>query len=143
MPYRFLEDVAIADVAFEATGKTLKEMFESSALAVTNTMVKNPSKIGHAVEKKFKVKGRDVEMLLFEFLQELVFYKDSESLIFNEFDMTIEPKKGSWSMSVVARGEKIDMRKHEMLVDVKAVTFHNFKVGETEDGWSSQVVLDV
>ena len=53
MPYKFLEDVAIADVAFVATGKTLEELFESSALAVTNTMVKNLKSIEHKIEKKF------------------------------------------------------------------------------------------
>ena len=41
MPYKYLEDVSIADVAFEATGRTLDDMFESAGLAVTNVMVKD------------------------------------------------------------------------------------------------------
>ena len=32
--YRFLENIAIADIAYEAYGKDLNEMFENSAMAI-------------------------------------------------------------------------------------------------------------
>ena len=32
--YKFLEDIAIADIAFEAYGKDLNELFENAALAI-------------------------------------------------------------------------------------------------------------
>lgn len=143
MPYRFLEDVAIADVAFEATGKTVKEMLESAALAITNTMIKDMSDIEPKVKREFSIEAKDIEMLLFNMLQEIIFYKDSEMLLFNKFDLDIAPHKKSWRLDVVAHGEELDMKKHELLVDVKAVTFHNFKVEETEEGWRAQVILDV
>lgn len=143
MPYRFLEDIAIADVAFEATGKTVKELLESAALALTNTMIKNLSKIEAKLKREFSIEAKDVEMLLFNLLQEIIFYKDSEMLLFNKFDLNIEPRKKGWKLDVVAHGEKLDMKRHELLVDVKAVTFHNFKVEETKNGWTAQVILDV
>lgn len=143
MPYKFLEDIAIADVAFEATGKTLRELLESSALAVTNTMVKELDSIEHKVEKKFTVKGENTEKLLFNFLQELIFLKDAELLLFNRFSLDIVPKKNKFKLSVRAYGEKLDMKKHELLVDVKAVSMHRFEVKETKNGWVASVILDV
>ncbi len=143
MPYKFLEDIAIADVAFEATGKTIEELFESSALAVTNTMVKDLKSVKQKVTKKIKVKADNVEMLLFNFLQEIIFYKDAELLLFNKFDSTIASQNKKWELKANAYGEKLDMKKHELLADVKAVSLHNFKVEKTKTGWKADVILDV
>ncbi len=143
MSYKFLEDIAIADVAFEATGKTLRELLESSALAVTNTMVKDLDSIEHKVEKRFTVEGDNAEKLLFNFLQELIFLKDAELLLFNKFDLGLVSRKNKFQLSVKAYGEKLDMKKHELLVDVKAVSMHRFEVKETAGGWVCSVILDV
>lgn len=141
MPYKFLEDVAIADVAFEATGKTLEELFESAGLAVTNTMVKDLESVKQKVSKNIQVKGDNVGMLLFNFLQEIIFYKDAKLLLFNKFKLDIDNKK--WTLKAKAYGEKLNMKKHELLVDVKAVSLHNFKIEQTKGGWKADVILDV
>ncbi len=143
MPYRYLEDVAIADVAFEAWGKTIEELFESSGFALTNAMIKDLGRIEQKVVKAFEVEASDVEMLLFNFLQELIFYKDAERLLFNRFDLDIEQKDGKWHLGVKAYGEEIDREKHELLADAKAIALHNFKVEETAEGWGAMVIVDV
>lgn len=142
MPYKFLEDIAIADVAFEATGKTLEELFESAALAVTNTQVKVLDSVAHKVAKNISVESDAVEMLLFNFIQELIFYKDAELLLFSKFDIKISQNK-KYKLKAKAYGERIDMKKHELLVDVKAMSLHNFKVEKIKSGWKSNVILDV
>lgn len=145
MAYKYLEDVSIADVAFEATGKTLSEMFESAGMAVTNVMVKSLKSVKPKIRKTIKLESKDVEKLLFNFLQEFVFWKDKDLLLFSKVDVKIkEPKKPSqpYSLSAVMQGEKIDMKKHEMLVDVKAVTWHLFSV-KKEKQWECRVVLDI
>lgn len=141
MSYRFVEDVAIADVAFEATGKTLEDMFESAALAVTNTMVKDLDSVRHKVTKIISVKADSIEMLLFNFLQEIIFHKDANLLLFSRFDINIDDKK--LSLRAKASGEKLDMKKHELLVDVKAVSLHNYKVEKTKGAWKANVILDI
>ena len=146
MSYKFLEDIAIADVAFEATGSTLEEMFESAGLAVTNVMVKDLKTVKPKIKKTIKVKGKDVEKLLFSFLQEFVYWKDKDLLLFSRIKVKIEePKKPSQSyfMTALLSGDKIDAKKHEMLVDVKAVTWHLFKVEKKDKKWVCQIVLDI
>ena len=142
MPYKFLDDIAIADVAFEASGKSLEELFESAALAVTNTQVKDLKSVKQKISKEIKVESDSIEMLLFNFLQELIFYKDAELLLFNKFDIKITQNK-KYKLKAKAYGEKLDMKKHELLVDVKAVSLHNYKVEETKEGWKADVILDV
>lgn len=145
MTYKYLEDVSIADVSFVAEGKTLGEMFESAGLAVTNTMVKNLKAVKPRIKKTIKVKAKDIEKLLFNFLQEFVYWKDKDLLLFSKIKVTVkEPKKPGEKYSLAAElsGDKIDAKKHEMLVDVKAVTWHLFSV-KKDKKWKCQVVLDI
>jgi SHS2 domain-containing protein len=143
MPYKFLEGITVADVAFEATGKTIKELFESAALALTNTQIKDLNRIENRVKKEIKTEAEDIEMLLYNFLQNLVFLKDAEQLLFNKFEIEIIPKNKKWLLVAICYGEKIDASKHNLIVDVKAVSLHEFEVKEEKDGWRAKVVLDV
>ncbi len=143
MSYRFLEETAIADVAFEAEGKTLKELFESAALAVTGTMVKNAEEMKGSETGRFEIEAESVEMLLFHFLQELIFLKDAQQLLFNKYDLDITHDGDRWRLSGRTHGDRIDPATHELLVDVKAVSLHNYLVEETSGGWRADVILDI
>ncbi len=143
MPYRFLEDVAIADVAFEARGKTLAELFTNAALAVTNTMVKDVKTVDRIVAKNVELEADSLEMLLYRFLQELVFFKDAELLLFSGYDVGVIREIGKWRLKAVLRGEELSPEKHELAADVKAVSLHNFKVQKMAKKWRAEVILDV
>jgi SHS2 domain-containing protein len=143
MPYRYLEDIAIADLAFEAEGRTLEEVFQASAAALTNAMVQDVKTIDADVVKRFCIEGDDAGMLLYHFLQELVFFKDSERLFFQRHELDIGQGIPAWHMHVQAFGEEINPRKHELLADVKAVSLHNFSVRGTPGGWKASVIIDV
>lgn len=143
MPYRFVEGLTRADVAFEATGKTLEEMFISAADAVTATEVENPEAITAEVEKRFELRAGELDRLLHDFLQEMIFYKDAELLIFKEYALEIAERDGGYLLKAVAKGEVIDTEKHHMLVDVKAVSWHMFKLERTADGWKALIIIDV
>ncbi len=143
MSYRFLEDVAIADVAFEARGKTLAELFSNAALAVTNTMVRDVKTVALQVAKKIDLEADDPEMLLYRFLQELVYYKDAELLLFSGYDLDIRQDTGKWRLHAEVRGEELSQERHELGADVKAVSLHNFNVRKSAQGWQADVILDV
>ncbi len=142
MPYRFLENIAMADIAFEASGETLKEVFESAAAAMTNIMVRDLKAVEHKSEKDISVVSDSAEMLLFNFLQEIIFYKDAEQLLFSRFEVDVITKDGRWIAEAKAYGEKLDMVKHELTVDAKAVTMHHFRLVEERGGWIATVIVD-
>ncbi len=143
MPYKFLEGLTVADIAFQATGRNLPEMFESAALASTRTQVKDLKKIKPKVKKQIELESDSVETLLFNFLQELVYYKDANLLLFNKFKIKIIEREGKYLLIATATGEKLNMKRHELLVDVKAVTMHKFEVKKAGKIWKAVVVLDI
>jgi len=143
MPYKFLPDIAIADVAFEATGKTLPALFKAAALATTNVMVKDLKSVKQKKIKKIDVEAENVELLLFNFLQEIIYYKDADLLLFSKYDVKIVKNKDkTYKLQATAYGEKLNMKKHVLLVDVKAVTLHMFSV-KKKNVWKANVILDI
>jgi len=149
MGYRYRSDLTAADVAFEADGKTLEELFKNAALALTNTMIDNPKIIGKAIERKLVMGAESEERLLHDFLDEILFYKDAESLLFGNFTISISEKipsasgKRDLSLEATMTGEEIDNKKHHMIVDAKAVSWHKFKLEQGKRGWKAVVIVDV
>lgn len=143
MPYRYLEDVATADVAFEAAGNTVEELFISASQAVMGAMVERLDSVGRSVEVPICLEEGDLEMLLFDFLQELIYYKDAKRLLLVVESLEIDRSSSPITLSAVTRGETLDPARHPLLTDVKAVTMHRFRVEETDGGWKATVVLDI
>ena len=72
MKFKILEHTA--DAKFLAYGKTIEEAFENSALALISLMTKD--KIKEKVKKKIKVNGKNIEQLLYNFLEEFLILMD-------------------------------------------------------------------
>jgi SHS2 domain-containing protein len=142
LPYRYLEDVAIADAAFEVSGKTVNEVFIEAAKAVSNTMVEDLEEIDQGSERRLQIRAPTIEDLLFEFLQELVYLKDAERMLFSGFKVNIELGPTEHYLDAEIRGEQIDVTKHRLSADVKAVTMHKFKLEKRGDTWTGMVILD-
>ena len=141
MPYRFLEDIATGDAAFEAEGRTLEELFREAAVATFEVMV--DTKGGEPrITREVELKNEAVDGLLFDWLSELVYLKDAEAVLFSKFNVNIK-KNDAYELRAKASGENINQQKHILRSDVKAVTFHMFEVKKTEENWSARVILDI
>ncbi|OGW97015.1 MAG: hypothetical protein A2Z81_06470 [Omnitrophica WOR_2 bacterium GWA2_45_18] len=143
MPYQFLEDIATADVAFKAWGKTLEEVFIASADATMNVMVEHLHTIARIDRRVVVLEDASLEFLLFKFLQEFIYFKDADNLLLRVERMRVSSRDQLYSLTADLCGEKLDSQRHPMGVDVKAVTFHRFKVLQTQEGWEATVVLDI
>ena len=138
MKFKYLADVAIADIAFEAYGKNLNEVFENSAYAFFD-MTCNPKTIKSKIKKEIKLQDKDEKNLLYNFLSELIFLKDSKQLIFNKVKVLIKDNK----LKAVLYGDKIDYEKQELRNDIKAITLHMFNLEKTKNGYKTTVVVDI
>jgi SHS2 domain-containing protein len=143
MPYRYLEDIAIADAAFEAWGDSLEELFISASHATLNIMVSDLSAIRPRQFRHFRVEEAQIDMLLFQLLQELIYYKDAEQLMFLVRNVRISRNEDHWFAFAEVAGESIDPQRHDLIVDVKAITLHNFAVRQSGKGWTATVTVDV
>lgn len=143
MPYKYLEEIATADIAFEAWADTLQELFIVSSDALVNVMVENLDTIKKAESKVLRLKNIALDLLLFDVLQEIIYYKDAFRLLLRLDSAKIEENKGEFLFEGTASGELIDPQRHELAADVKAVTFHQFRLNNNDGIWKAHVVLDI
>lgn len=142
-PFRFRDDIATADVAFEAWGEDREALFRACAEALLATMVGRPEAISPMVEVSVDLSDSDLELLLFAFLSELIFYKDARRLVLQAARLTLHDAPGHVRLTATLAGEPLDVTRHRPLVDVKAVTLHRFAVRRDRDRWHATVVLDI
>lgn len=134
MKFKFLSHTA--DVKFQAFGKTLNEVFENSGLALINVFYER--KIKNLKSKKFKVKGKDLESLMYNFLEELLFLIETGFL-----PSRIKVKINKDEKSLIAELAGDAIKNYKVRPDVKAITYNDMFVKKIKDKWISQVVLDV
>jgi SHS2 domain-containing protein len=143
MPYEFVDELTVADIAFRAWGHDAEETFVAAADAVMNAMVEDLETIQPQETRVLNVEHEALDLLLFNFLQELVYYKDAEQLLLRVQQLRIVDDGQPYTLHATAAGERIDPERHHMQVDVKAVTLHRFELTQTEAGWEARVVLDI
>ncbi len=139
--YIFLDDIATADVAIESRGDTLEELFAASAMATFEVMA-NISNIQPETRKAIHLENSEIDGLLFDWLAELIYLKDSEFMLFGKYDIKIT-KNTNYQLDAEILGEEINQSKHDLRCDVKAITFHLFDVYEKDDKWISRFILDI
>jgi SHS2 domain-containing protein len=139
--YRFLPNVALADIAFAVHGTTLPAMFESAARALTEVMVDRDT-LASKVERTVELGPSPVDILLYDLLTQLIIIKDVDSLLFKTFKVSVGPGKEP-KLTCVMRGEEIDRERHALRNDVKAVTMHMFGVKKRAGRYEATVVLDI
>lgn len=139
MSYNFLEHTA--DVKFQASGSTLEEAFLESAQALLET-IKGNIEILEQQEKQIKINGKDLESLLYGFLEEIIVVLDSEEFLVSKIK-DLEIDKSSFILKATLTGDKAS--NYHFTNDVKAVTYNNMFVKQDDKTkeWTCQVVLDV
>jgi SHS2 domain-containing protein len=143
MPYRYLEEIATADVAFEARGETVEEIFLAAAEATTRVIIEDPDTIRARENISFNLENTELDMLLFDFLQEIIYLKDSRRLLLKINSLHIDLDSSPLTLTAEAAGEIMIQGHHPLLTDVKAVTLHRFEIKRNENGWIATVILDI
>ncbi len=143
MSYRFIEDIAIADVAFEAWGEDLAGVLTAAAEATLNVMVSDLDSVAIRERRTVNLEAEEPDLLLFDFLQEVIFFKDANRLLLRPANVVAKAREGICTVSADLVGEELDMERHDLVVDVKAVTLHRFVVERVDGRWRAFVVLDI
>jgi SHS2 domain-containing protein len=143
MPFRFTDELSTADVAFESWGRTREELFVSSSAALLRTMTEAPERVLRRKHLTIRLEHEELDLLLWSFLQELIFFKDARRVLLHADRVRLEERQSLFRLEAALSGEKIDAGRHRLLVDVKAVTLHRFQVVYQDGLWKAFVVLDV
>jgi SHS2 domain-containing protein len=136
MKYRFLDDIT-SDVVFEAYGRTLKQLFENAARALSGMMCQT-DKIRPLVKKEVEIHGDGLKDMMFDWLQKIIEVVDVDNLFLSEFDVKEIDEN---HLRASCSGEEISPEKGGVVV--KAVTYHRFNIEKTHDGYKATVSLDI
>lgn len=142
--FEFLEH--ISDLKFLARGKTLEECFQNSAKAMFSWMI-DLNLIDSSLSRKIKISSPTLENLMHDFLSELLYLFETSKIIFRDFEVKIkeeESKKGrEYELTVTAKGEKVDTKKHKIHAEIKAITYHDLTVKNILGKWEAIVICDI
>lgn len=126
-----------------ADGSTLEELFESCAGALLSVIVENPENIQSVETVHFILERPNIDLLLFDFLQEMLFQKDTKGLLLRPGALSVVRRGDAWKLECTMSGDYYDPSIYQARTDVKGVTMHNFRVCENADGWKAMFVLDI
>ena len=136
MKYKFIDSIT-SDVLYEAYGKSLKELFESSAEALASIQCRI-DEVEPKDPRLVEIKAENIDDLMIAWLQQIIALVDTEEMFFSKFDIQeiseTELKAEIW-------GEPISMEKG--LTVVKAVTYYKFKLEKIKDEFKATVSLDI
>ena len=134
--HKFLEHTA--DIKFQAFGNSLEEVFSNSATALSKTI--SNQRINSTKVRKIKIKGSDLQNLLYTFLEEFLFLFDSEGFILSEV-LNIKIDSGKLLLDAEISGDSAG--NYKINSDVKAITYNEMFIRKEKNKWVAQVVLDV
>ncbi len=140
--FRFLDDIAVADVAFEARGDSLEEVFRGATEALLETLA-DPATVGAVWEQRITKTDEDPADLLFDWLSDIVYWKDAAGVVFHEAPIALLRQGANWSLTARLIGAPVDRETQELRNDVKGITKHLYQVVRDGDCWKAWVVLDV
>jgi len=141
--FRFLDDIALADLAFEADGDSLPALFQSATDALIESLAA-PQTVGMSWQQAVERDDREPEHLLFTWLSDLVYWKDAAGVVFSKSDLTLtRGEDGVWKLTARIYGEPVRPSTQELRADVKGVTKHLYRLSERDGRWTVRVVLDV
>lgn len=143
MPYRYIEDIATADVAFALWGESREELFRAAAEVLVNEMVENIAAIQSRETVDFTLAQGALDLLLMDFLNELIYLKDARQLLLKVDELAIGDTPDGFTLQARCSGERIDPERHHLLADVKAATLYRLKVERVDGQWEGTVVLDI
>ncbi len=154
MKYKFIPHTA--DIQFQAYGNSLEECFENCGYALLHVMCKQ--KVKHIIKKKMVVKGKDRKSLLYNLLEEILYFFEVGGFLISEIknlrilgtiakETKVKDTKRFYNLELTCEIYGDNVRNYNIDLQVKAVTYHDMFIKEetSEKGkrFSAQVVVDV
>jgi SHS2 domain-containing protein len=133
-----------ADIGLRIMAETLPALLADAARGFSSLIVANLDTVRPVEERTIHVPGTaldstEADYLLFDWLNELVYLLDHEHLVFSQFEVTLNDD----GLTAICRGEQLDRTRHQLEHEVKAITYHDLKVEQLENGWVAEVILDI
>src|SRR5262245_12082440 len=128
-----------ADLGLRMQSDTLEGLFVEAGRALFSTIVEDLTTVRASDRTAISIVGADREYLLFDWLKELLYRFDAEHQLFSRFDVRTDAQ----GLTAEVWGETLDMERHVLSHEVKAITYHGLKVERSGEGWFAEVIVDI
>jgi SHS2 domain-containing protein len=129
----------VADIGVRGFGRSAAEAFLQAALATVAAMA-DPARIEPREAVAVSVQAPDLELLLAEWLNALIYEMATRKMLFSRFAVEIAGNR----LTATAWGEPVDRDRHDLGTEVKGATLTELRVVEDPPGrWVAQCVVDV
>jgi SHS2 domain-containing protein len=129
-----------ADLGLRVRAADVDGLFADAGRGLFSLMVANLDDVRTVDEVSLGVVGAELDYLLFDWLNELLFVFDTRRLVLVEFQVRVAES----GVQATARGEPFNPARHHAEHEVKAITYHELKVSQETDGtWLAELIVDI
>lgn len=140
MGYRRLAHTA--DTGLELWADSLPLLFVEALRGFTDTLLEL-SRVGPGQRRRISVKAPELDRLLVQWLEELLYEFEVNAMVFSGADVDISEYEGGCELRAIAWGESYNAARHGLKVPVKGVTYHGLSLREDRDSWRGRIVFDI
>ncbi|HLC16288.1 MAG TPA: archease [Thermodesulfovibrionia bacterium] len=126
------------DAALRVFGSTLEALFIHAANGLYALMTEN-SVIEDSASYNVSTQAEDMDSLLVQWLNELLFLFDAYSFVGKTFQLNLTDH----GLDAVVTGGLFDPETHERGLLVKAATYHQLSIKKTASGYEAMVIFDL
>ena len=127
------------DIGIAVRAGTLSELFERAAWGMFGVLT-DMDTVRDREARAVTVEADDRASLMVRWLSELNFLHATQHVLFSRF--AIEEMTDT-RLAATAWGEAIDPDRHTVYTEIKAITYHQLEIEETDDGWHVQIIFDM
>ncbi|MFT5526135.1 MAG: SHS2 domain-containing protein [Pirellulaceae bacterium] len=142
-----------ADLGLRVRAASVEQLFEEAAMCLFEMMVVNLEDVKSVVSKTVEITANaaiatdsaaGMDLLLFDWLNELLYLFESEQLLLSKFHASFHCDK----LTAEVSGQVMDFDRHEMDHEVKAITYHQLRVELIDDApedekWLAELIVDI
>lgn len=128
------------DLLLRITAPDLPQLFAEAAQGLTSILVDSPSDILPEREIAFNVAGspEELDYLLFDWLNELLYLFDTEEILLAKFDVTLTDE----GLTSTALGERLDPGRHRLNFEINNISYDHLSLDQTAAGYVVEVIVN-
>lgn len=139
MKFKYLPHTA--DAKMLAQGKSMEEAFANTAYATFNLLI-DPKKVKKATRKSFTISAKRLESLLYDFIEELLYYLSVDGFLLASIDqISIIDNNSEFELKATVSGD--NWKGYEISGDIKAATYNDMYIKERKGIFEIQFVVDI
>jgi SHS2 domain-containing protein len=128
-----------ADIGITVFGADIEQIFSNAAMALFALMT-DTQMVEEKLQRELRINGQDIEGLLVDWLNELIYLFDTEQILFRRFQIESLTDK---QLKARCYGERFHPSRHKIVRGIKAATYHMLKLDKHEGGYTAQVIFDI